>query len=82
MESTDSDDAPREDLPVPVGIPRFHVSQEDLETLERLLPKLMWDSAMPGAWTTQQRVQWAKVQKIVSDIRWDGGPPLEVHRVE
>lgn len=77
----DIDDAPREELPVPIGTPLFHITQDGLETLERLLPDLMWKS-LPGNWSTEQRVKWGKVQKILSDVRWNGGPPQQVERVE
>lgn len=77
----ENDDAPTEQTPIPVGTPLFRISQDDLETLERLMPELMWES-MFGPWSTSKRVRWEKVKRILSDVRWGGGPPLQIERVD
>lgn len=67
----------------PVAASRmFQVYEQDLEELERILPDLcsrlysQLGKEAPGA--TKLRTQLRKCKEIISDIRWNYGPPLDV----
>lgn len=49
---------------------------DDLADLERILPQLS-DAMMPIL-NNRLRVQLRRVQKILTDVRWNYGPPDEV----
>lgn len=51
-----------------------------MASLEAELPRLM--EAMGEALNDPVvRKRWQEVKKVLSDVRWDYGPPLEVVRV-
>ncbi len=54
----------------------FQIKEDDLGALEAVLPQLA-DALMPVL-TNKLRVQIRRVQNILSDVRWDYGPPSEV----
>lgn len=54
----------------------FQIKEDDLGALEAALPQLA-DALMPVL-NNRVRVQLRRVQKILSDVRWDYGPPSEV----
>lgn len=54
----------------------FQIYEEDLADLEHTLPQLA-DASMPHL-TNRQRVQWRRVQEILSRVRWNYGPPTHV----
>lgn len=54
----------------------FQIYEEDLGELERTLPQLA-EALMP-ALNGRLRVQLRRVQNILSNVRWNYGPPSEV----
>jgi hypothetical protein len=60
----------------------FHVYESDLAKLEAALPLLC--EAMPPSAANRADVQtWlSECKEILSNIRWNYGPPEEVHVVE
>ena len=54
----------------------FQIHEDDLSALEKTLPQLA-DALMPVL-NNKLRVQVRRVQKILSDVRWDYGPPSEI----
>lgn len=57
---------------------QFQINEEDLAELERLVPELM-DCIMEAFNDNGTRVRARKVKGILSDVRWNYGPPQEVH---
>ncbi len=57
----------------------FQIHEEDLETLERTLPKLA--EKLYGRMDNQTRTQLRRVQAIMSKVRWDYGPPTHVETI-
>lgn len=54
----------------------FQVNEDDLAEMERTLPSLA-DLTM-ATLDNRQRVQWRRVQEILTRIRWNYGPPTDV----
>lgn len=54
----------------------FQIYEDDLATLEQVLPELLL-VAYPTLDNTQ-RSKWRQVQRILSQVRWDYGPPGHV----
>jgi hypothetical protein len=57
----------------------LQIHEDDLVTLERTLPQLA--DALARTADNRQRVQLRQVQRILSDVRWNYGPPSEVRVV-
>ncbi len=58
----------------------FQIKEDDLGALEAVLPQVA-DALMPVL-NNKLRVQIRRVQNILSDVRWDYGPPAEVISVD
>lgn len=58
------------------GTTLHQITEDDLAALERTLPQLA--SAVAPALDNRLRVQLRQVQKILSEVRWNYGPPSEV----
>lgn len=58
------------------GTKLHQIYDDDLTVLEKTLPQLA-DALMPIL-NNRLRVQLRQVQKILSDVRWNYGPPSEV----
>lgn len=58
----------------------FQIREDDLETLERVLPELM-QSNMVSHNDPKVRVRWRKVREIVADVRWNYGPFSDVTEI-
>lgn len=54
----------------------FQIKEDDLADLEHTLPLLL-DRLYPQMDGTL-RVQWNRVKNIITEVRWNYGPPLEV----
>ena len=54
----------------------FQITENDLATLERELPRLL-EISFPHL-DNQQRSKWRVVREIVSNVRWEYGPPGSV----
>lgn len=54
----------------------FQITEEDLQTLERILPEIADVGVLRT--TPRLRVQLVKVQKILSDVRWNYGPHTDI----
>lgn len=57
----------------------YRITEEDLAILESELPRLL-ESSMMECNDPIIRKRWEMVKSIVSNVRWDYGPPTEVHR--
>ena len=57
----------------------FQINEEDLSELERTLPQFA-DAMMPVL-DNRLRVQIRRVQTILTNVRWDYGPPTEVEKI-
>lgn len=60
----------------PRGVRRYQISADDLAELERTLPEIA-DRLYPSM-DNRLRVQLRRVQTILSNVRWNYGPPSEV----
>lgn len=58
----------------------FRITEEDLCTLESELPEIL---EREGELLNDvfQRKRWEMVKGILSNVRWEYGPPLEVRRL-
>ena len=54
----------------------FQIKEDDLGALEATLPQLA-DALMPVL-NNRLRVQLRRAQQVLSDVRWNYGPPSEV----
>ena len=54
----------------------FQIKEDDLGALEATLPQLT-DALIPVL-NNKLRVQLRRVQQVLSDVRWNYGPPSEV----
>lgn len=54
----------------------FQVHEDDLADLERIIPQL--SSAMLPHLDPKLKTQLRRIQKILSDVRWNYGPPSHV----
>lgn len=59
----------------------FHIYESDLSILETALPVLQ-DALMERACEPSIQVRLQEVKDILSNVRWNYGPPLEMHRIE
>lgn len=53
------------------------ITEDDLATLEKLLPELC-DHLMNGGLDNARKAKIRQVQRIISDVRWNYGPPSDV----
>lgn len=54
----------------------LQIKDDDLAVLERTLPQLA--DALMVKLDNRLRVQLRQVQRILSDVRWNYGPPSEI----
>jgi len=57
----------------------FQVHEEDLGELERTIPQLA-EALVPNL-DNRLRVKLRRCQMLLSNIRWNYGPPDEVHEI-
>ncbi len=57
----------------------FQIKEDDLGALEATLPQLA-DALMPVL-NNRLRVQLRRAQQVLSDVRWNYGPPSEVQSI-
>lgn len=59
----------------------FQIYEEDLAKLEVALPRLM---QIAGVYlnTPEAQVLFSEAKEILSNIRWDYGPPSEIEVIE
>ena len=77
------------ELRVPKGSKRYHTTEADLADLERILPEvfewLVHEVAYKGGPAEDRgpelRTKFRRVQKIITDIRWNYGPHESIGRV-
>lgn len=58
----------------------FQINENDLGELERILPKLA--EAMMPIISNRDRVLLRRCQNILSNVRWNYGPPSHVERID
>lgn len=54
----------------------FQINESDLEKLETLLPEIAQHCST--VWSPALRIKFEQVKRIVSDVRWNYGPPQSV----
>lgn len=59
----------------------FHIYENDLQKLEAALPRIM-DRVFGSLNDPQLQVLFDEVKEVLSDVRWDYGPPSEVIVIE
>lgn len=59
----------------------YQIKEEDLACLESELPRLL-ESSVLACNDPLSRKRWEAVKTIIANVRWDYGPPQEVHRVD
>jgi hypothetical protein len=59
----------------------FQVYEDDLQKLEHAMPKIM-DHCGEALNRPELQVLFQEVKEILSNVRWNYGPPSEVRRVE
>lgn len=60
-----------------MNIALHQIKEDDLSDLERHLPQIM-SATMMSCNDPLVRKQWERVKEIVSNVRWNYGPPTEV----
>jgi hypothetical protein len=58
----------------------FQIYEDDLAELERVLPELLEGLRCP--FDNRQKVQVRRVQSILSNVRWNYGPPECVETID
>ena len=58
----------------------FQIKADDLAILEQAVPRLV-DIAMESLDNNKSRVQIRRIQKILSDVRWNYGPHSDVETI-
>ena len=56
----------------------FQINEDDLAELERTLPQFADALSITLNYNSRLRVQFRRVQSILSAVRWNYGPPTEV----
>ena len=59
----------------------YQITEDDLAILEAELPRLM-EASMLACNDPVTRKRWSAVKTIVSNVRWDYGPPDEIHQLD
>jgi hypothetical protein len=59
----------------------FQITEEDLSTLERECPALLGVN-YEGCNDPLTHRRWQEVKRILSDVRWNYGPPSNVENIE
>ena len=62
----------------PRGIRLYQITEDDLAELERVLPELLEPAVYVPAAPVRARKQFSRVKDIISNVRWNYGPPSEV----
>lgn len=64
------------------AVRQFQISEEDLATLERLVPDVLQRLTMRPDATPQDRSNYRQIRDILVNVRWKYGPPEQVTRIE
>jgi hypothetical protein len=57
----------------------FQIYEDDLAELERALPE--FSDRLMGVLDNRLRTQLRRVQTIISNVRWNYGPPAHVEKI-
>lgn len=63
------------------GSKLFHVYEDDLAELERILPDILSNPSLEIHFAARQRTQVRRVKDILSNIRWDYGPHENIEEI-
>lgn len=58
----------------------YQIKEDDLAVLEAELPRILDASAM-ACNDALTRKRWQMVKEIISNVRWDYGPPQQVEQI-
>lgn len=62
------------------GMPRlFQINEDDLAALEKAVPQLV--DALTPTLDNRLRVYVRQVRRIITDVRWNYGPPTDVETI-
>ena len=59
----------------------FQINEDDLRTLETALPQIC-DLMFERACEPKAQALLLELKEIVSNVRWNYGPPTEMHRLD
>ncbi len=59
----------------------FQIHEDDLSELEKQVASLVDDLMVLGNAGAKHRVKARQIKKILSDVRWNYGPPTNVEEV-
>ncbi|NQV85933.1 MAG: hypothetical protein HQ492_02530 [Woeseiaceae bacterium] len=65
----------------PLSIKLYQISEDDLSELERVLPELLEHAVYVPDAPVRARKQFTRVKEIISNVRWNYGPPREVENI-
>lgn len=63
-----------------MSVKLYQITEDDLAMLESEMPRLM-DSNLPACNDPMTRKRWQAVKEILSNVRWNYGPPQEVEQL-
>ena len=58
----------------------FQIYEDDLADLERALPEVC--DRLKDRLDNRTRTHIRRIQTILSNVRWNYGPPSEIHKIE
>jgi hypothetical protein len=59
-------------------VKQFQISEEDLQSLEHILPAVLWKLTCRPDADPQDRVHFRQVRGILTNVRWGYWPPENV----
>ena len=63
-----------------MSVKLYQITEDDLAMLESEMPRLM-DPNLPACNDPMTRKRWQAVKEILSNVRWNYGPPQEVEQL-
>ena len=60
----------------------FQINEDDLAELERTLPQFADALSITIQYNNRLRAQFRRVQAILSNVRWNYGPPTDVDVID
>jgi len=61
----------------------YQITEDDLATLESCLSLIMREGTISELWDKRPDIRdsWCMIKEILSNVRFDYGPPLKVERI-
>lgn len=71
----------QEKIPPAPATRMFQIHEDDLADLERLVPRIMDRMTCSPDAMPVERTWFRRIQSIITNVRWNYGPPEEVEHV-